>query len=153
MVHHWHQSALTRLKKLVVGFQSSRFRGDTAGQHLPLDTCFVHPALTMLDLKGSGENLEDLVSRIDAPLPESVNECSTRHCFATSSSAQKRSMHPSGVVITLFREGAVLNGETLKLGISRRTAGGRSFQAWRRSANPIHHASPARLGTPRHLSR
>lgn len=76
-------------------------------------------------------------------------QCPTRHCFATSSSAQKRSRHPFGVEITLPRRWHVQRGNAKAGNLVQNEPV--CFQAWRRSANPIHHVSPARLGTPRHL--
>jgi hypothetical protein len=60
-------SALTRLKQLDIGFNSPRSRPPREGRH-PSPTRSVLPALTELTFFGFSEYLEDLVTRIDAPL-------------------------------------------------------------------------------------
>jgi hypothetical protein len=133
-------SALTKLKKLVLGFEHSRFPGHQARQFLPPNTRVVLPALAMLYFKGDSEYLEDLVSRIDTLLLDSVKITffSQRRMFDTpllrdfiERTETLRAPHRAevvfysfGVEITLFREGGILNGETLKLGISRRASDG-----------------------------
>jgi len=131
-------SALTRLKKLVLGFQFSRPQA-LASRQRPLDARVVLPALTMLYFKGDSEYLEDLVSRIDTPRLESVKiTFFSQRLFYTSllrdfigrtDTLQEPHraqvvFYPFGVEITLFRERGMRDGETLKLGISCRTAGG-----------------------------
>jgi hypothetical protein len=63
-------SVLTGLKTLVIDFESPRSRPDQKSRHLPPATRTLLPALTALNFKGGGKYLEDLVSRIDAPLLE-----------------------------------------------------------------------------------
>jgi hypothetical protein len=60
-------SAFTRLEQLYFGFMSSRSCPPRDGRHPP-PTRSVLPALTRLTFGGASEYLEDLVSRIDAPL-------------------------------------------------------------------------------------
>lgn len=64
-------AALTRLELLQLGFRSPRSRPPQAGPRLPL-TRSVLPALTSFYFKGVSEYVEDLVSRIDAPLLHTV---------------------------------------------------------------------------------
>ena len=61
-------SVLTRLEKLVIDFESPRCRPDRKSRHLPPRTRTLLPVLTKLSFRGVGEYLDDLVSRIDAPL-------------------------------------------------------------------------------------
>jgi hypothetical protein len=61
-------SALTRLEKLDLEFESPRSRPDQESQRLPSSTRLVLPALTRFWFRGSSEYLEDLVARITAPL-------------------------------------------------------------------------------------
>jgi hypothetical protein len=58
-------SVLTRLKSLVIGFESPRSRPDRKSQCPP--RTFL-PVLTTFQFRGVSEYLEDLVARIDAPL-------------------------------------------------------------------------------------
>jgi hypothetical protein len=60
-------SALTRLKHLCIAFQSPRSHPSREGRHPP-PTRSVLPALTKLKFVGVSEYLEDLITRIDAPL-------------------------------------------------------------------------------------
>ena len=60
-------SALSRLEQLDIGFRSPRSRPPQEGRHPPY-TCSVLPALTELKFIGVSEYLEDLVTRINAPL-------------------------------------------------------------------------------------
>jgi hypothetical protein len=60
-------SALTRLEILWIGFKSPLSRPPQESRH-PLPTHTVLPALTELTFIGVSEYLEDLVTRIDAPL-------------------------------------------------------------------------------------
>jgi hypothetical protein len=60
-------SALTGLQILSIGFKSVRSRLPREGRHPP-PTQTVLPALTKLTFIGVSEYLEDLVTRIDAPL-------------------------------------------------------------------------------------
>jgi len=61
-------SALTKLKSLNLIFESPKFRTHGASRHPPARTRVVLPALTTFDFSGGSEYLEDMVSRIDAPL-------------------------------------------------------------------------------------
>jgi hypothetical protein len=60
-------SALTRLEVLFIGFESPRSR-PTRESRLPPPTRSILPALTTLRFTGVSEYLEDLVTRISAPL-------------------------------------------------------------------------------------
>ena len=60
-------STLTRLKQLDIGFESRRPRSPQERRHVP-PTRSVLPALTKLTFIGFREYLEDLLTRIDAPL-------------------------------------------------------------------------------------
>jgi len=59
---------MTRLETLVLQFRSPRSRPDPASRPLSPPTRFVLPALTELTFKGVYGYLEDLLTRIDAPL-------------------------------------------------------------------------------------
>jgi hypothetical protein len=61
-------STLTRLEELRLRFRSPRSHADRETRPPPLLTRIVLPALTFLSFKGDSEYLEDIVSRIDAPL-------------------------------------------------------------------------------------
>jgi len=62
-------SPLTRLKSLYLSFfKFLQFWTHGAGQHSPALTRVVLPALTTFHYSGNREYLEDMVSRIDAPL-------------------------------------------------------------------------------------
>jgi hypothetical protein len=61
-------SALTRLKELYLGFRSPRSRAVRETRHPPPFTCVVLPALTTLWFRGDSEYVEDILSRVDAPL-------------------------------------------------------------------------------------
>jgi len=61
-------SALTRLKSFYLSFDPPQFWAHGAGQRPPALTRVVLPALTNFDFSGDSEYLEDMVSRIDAPL-------------------------------------------------------------------------------------
>ena len=61
-------STLTSLEKLELRFRTPRSRAVRENRHLPPLTRVVLPALNELSLKGDNEYLEDIVSRIDAPL-------------------------------------------------------------------------------------
>src|SRR6267142_2038486 len=61
-------SALTRLEKLVLGFQFPRSRADRETRLVPRLTRVVLPALTFLEFKGDSEYLKDIVVQIDTPL-------------------------------------------------------------------------------------
>jgi hypothetical protein len=63
-------SALTRLQRLVIGFESPRSRPDRITRRPPPLTRILLPALAMLYFAGVSEYLEDFVARIDAPLLE-----------------------------------------------------------------------------------
>ena len=60
-------SALTRLEKLIIRFKSPRGRPDWR-RRPPPPTRTLLPALTRFEFKGVSEFLDDLVTRIDAPL-------------------------------------------------------------------------------------
>jgi hypothetical protein len=61
-------SALTRLEAFCLEFRSPRSRADREHRRPTPLGCVVIPALTRLQFKGDSEYLEDIVSRIDAPL-------------------------------------------------------------------------------------
>ena len=63
-------SVLTKLKKLVIRFESPQSRPDrkTRCPHPHPQTRTLLPVLTQLEFKGVDEYLEDLVARIDAPV-------------------------------------------------------------------------------------
>jgi len=61
-------SALTRLKSIHLIFESSEFWTHGANRSPPARTRVVLPALTNFEVTGGSEYLEDMVSRIDAPL-------------------------------------------------------------------------------------
>jgi hypothetical protein len=61
-------SVLTRLENLKFQFESPQTRTDQNSQHPPPPTRTLLPVLTELWFKGLNQHLEDLVSRIDAPL-------------------------------------------------------------------------------------
>ena len=61
-------STLTRLERLEVGYRSPRSRAVRENRHPSPLTRAVLPALIRLQFKGDGEYVEDIVSRIDAPL-------------------------------------------------------------------------------------
>jgi hypothetical protein len=59
---------MTRLEKLVIGFESLQCRPHQKGQRPPLPTRTLLPVLTELQFFGVGEYLDDLVAQIDTPL-------------------------------------------------------------------------------------
>ena len=61
-------STLTRIKELELGFRSPRSLADIRNRRPPPLTRIVLPALTKLQYHGDIEYLEDIVSRLDAPL-------------------------------------------------------------------------------------
>jgi hypothetical protein len=61
-------STLTSLEKLVLAFRSPRSQADRASRRPPPLTRVALPALTSLWFKGDSEYLEDIVSRLEAPL-------------------------------------------------------------------------------------
>ena len=61
-------SALTRLKQLDLLVEFSRSHPDWVNRRLSLLTRTVLPSLAVLKLRGTTENLEELMARIDAPL-------------------------------------------------------------------------------------
>jgi len=61
-------STLTSLESLVLGFQNPRSQADRASRRPPPLTRVALPALTSLEFKGDSEYLEDIVSRLEAPL-------------------------------------------------------------------------------------
>jgi hypothetical protein len=66
-------STLTRLEKLDLRFRSPRSRADRETRYPPPLTRVVCPALTWLWFKGDSEYVEDIMSRIDAPLLDNMN--------------------------------------------------------------------------------
>ncbi|KAI0251499.1 hypothetical protein BJV78DRAFT_422046 [Lactifluus subvellereus] len=60
-------SALTRLRRLVIEFESPASRPDRRGRRTPPLTRVILPALFKLQFRGVSEYLDDLVARIDAP--------------------------------------------------------------------------------------
>ena len=65
-------SAAKRLQKVSLEFQSPQSWDDRASWHPPPLTRIVLPALTRLVFKGDSQYLEAIVSRIDAPLLDSL---------------------------------------------------------------------------------
>jgi hypothetical protein len=61
-------STLTRLEQLQFRFRSPRSRAVRESRHLPPLTRVALPVLTRLRFKGDSEYLEEIMSRIDAPL-------------------------------------------------------------------------------------
>jgi hypothetical protein len=61
-------STLTNLEILILQFQSPRSQADRASRRPPPLTRIALPALTTLAFKGDSEYLEDIVSRLEAPL-------------------------------------------------------------------------------------
>src|SRR5216683_262039 len=61
-------STLTSLESLVIEFRSPRSQADRASRLPPPLTRVALPALTSLMFKGDSEYLEDIVSRLEAPL-------------------------------------------------------------------------------------
>jgi len=61
-------SALTKLKSLHLSFETLEFWAHGASRRPPALPRVVLPALTNFDFSGNSEYLEDIVSRIDAPL-------------------------------------------------------------------------------------
>jgi hypothetical protein len=61
-------SGLTRLKKLHIGFYNRQFWGHGASQSSSVLSRVVLPALTTFDFSGNSKYLEEIVSRITAPL-------------------------------------------------------------------------------------
>jgi F-box-like len=120
-------SVLTRLEKLVIGFDSPQCCPDRRSRRPPLSTRSLLPALTTFQFKGVGEYLEDLVARIDAPLLDDL-EITFLHqlIFDTPQLAQFISRTPRFNVYdgarVVFSELEVritlsqTNNETLKLG-------------------------------------
>ena len=70
-------SALTKLERLDLEFESSRSRPDRENQLPPSSTStrFVLPSLTRFWFRGTSEYLEDLVAQIDAPLLDGFFIC------------------------------------------------------------------------------
>jgi hypothetical protein len=64
-------SALTRLERLFIWFRSPRSRPDQPSPPRSIRT--VVPALTIFDFRGVSEYLEDLTSRVDAPVLCNLN--------------------------------------------------------------------------------
>ena len=66
-------SALTRLERLHIGFQSPRSGPDQRSRRPPPMTRTLLPVLTKFRFKGVDKYLEDVVARIDAPLLDNLN--------------------------------------------------------------------------------
>jgi hypothetical protein len=66
-------STLTRLEQLSLGFRSPRSRAVRETRHPPPLTRVVLPALTRLCFESDSEYVEDIMSRIDAPLLSSMD--------------------------------------------------------------------------------
>ena len=66
-------STSTRLEELRLRFRYPRSRADRENRHPPSLTRVVLPTLTWLRIKGDSEYLEDIMSRIDAPLLNSMD--------------------------------------------------------------------------------
>src|SRR6266850_1889759 len=66
-------STLTRLERLYLRFRSPRSRADRENRHPPPLARVALPALTWLYFKGDSEYVEDIMSRIDAPLLDNMN--------------------------------------------------------------------------------
>ena len=65
-------SLLTSLRTLVLEFRFPRSRDDRATRHVPPLTRAVLPSLTTMKFEGESEYLEDMLSRIDAPLLDCI---------------------------------------------------------------------------------
>jgi hypothetical protein len=61
-------STLTSLKELFIGFRFPQSQADRESRRPPPLTRVALPALTVLQFKGDSEYLEDIVSRLEAPL-------------------------------------------------------------------------------------
>ena len=61
-------SALTRLERLAIEFESPQSRPDQNSRLLPPQTRTLLPVLTRLSFKGVAEYVEDIVAHVDAPL-------------------------------------------------------------------------------------
>jgi hypothetical protein len=66
-------SALIRLERLEIGFESPRGRSGWKSQRPPPPTRILLPILNTLRLRGFGKYMDDLVARIDAPLLDNVD--------------------------------------------------------------------------------
>ena len=66
-------SALARLERLILEFESPRSRADRETRSAPSLTRVVFPALASLYFQGDSEYLEDIVARIETPLLNSFN--------------------------------------------------------------------------------
>jgi len=123
-------STLTKLQKLSIGFQSSHSPADDAGRVLPPLTRRVElPALTSLELLTYDKCLEDIVSRLDAPLLNNMTVESFNRVFDTpqlryfiSRTEAFKSLHRADidmvndiVSLTVFSQGATADHELLKL--------------------------------------
>ena len=126
-------SASTKLNRLCLCFQFPRSRDDQASRHAPSRTRIVLPALTTLDFKGDSMYLENILSRIDAPLLGSVkitffNQPAfdtplLRHLIShiEASMAVNRAnidFSAFGVEVTFFQQQGTLDSKTLKLGVA-----------------------------------
>jgi hypothetical protein len=123
-------SALTKLNRFCLHFQFPGCRVDRASRHAPPLTRIVLPALTTLDFEGDSEYLEDILSRIEAPLLSSVkitffyqptfDTPLLRHLISRTEAfmAINRAnidFSAFGTEVTFFREGTL---DTLKLGVA-----------------------------------
>ena len=128
-------SASIRLKKLALEFQSPRSQEDQASWHLPQapHTPIALPALNTLVFKGGSRYLEAIVSRIDAPLLDSLEVTFfsqpifdtplLRHLISrtgafTAFHRANIDVRPSSVNVTLSQREGMLDSKTVKLGIS-----------------------------------
>jgi hypothetical protein len=90
-------SVLTRLENLEildVEFESPRSRPDHNIRRLPSPACIL-PVLTKLRFKGAGEDLDDLVARIDTPLLDNLAITFHQRIFDTHQLTQFISRTPN----------------------------------------------------------
>ena len=81
-------AVLTKLKSLTIGFASNLFLPDSESQDAPPPKCTVLPALTYFKFVGFIKYLEDLVSRINAPLLDFVQTTFLRPISNSSQASQ-----------------------------------------------------------------
>lgn len=123
-------SLLTSLKTLVLEFRFPRSRDDRETRHVPPITRAVVPSLTTTKFEGESEYLEDLLSRIDAPLLDCIKiTFFNQVMFDTpllghfiSRTETFTAVHRAevifrtlGVQIILVRQNGMFNNETLTL--------------------------------------
>ena len=129
--------ALSRLKELSLGFRSPWRRADRESRRPPPLTRVVLPTLTSLMFEGECEYLEDIVSRIDAPLLD--NSTMTffnqlifdtpllRHFISRTGTFEAPhrayvAFSDDRVTVTLFGRKGTADHEVLQLGISCRAS-------------------------------